>query len=77
MVCKKFYFKNMGNFPQKQLLDECQKLNNVENVKDLLQQGMNINIVNHENGACALHHAAKWSDSSMIKFLIASGISVM
>ena len=66
----------MGNYLQKQLINDCQKLNNVKAVKTLLQQGARINIVDQENGACGLHYAAKRSDASMIEFLIEQGIYV-
>ena len=66
----------MDNDYQTPLLRSCQEANNVNNVTVLLRHGADINKTNKEYGACALHYAAKFSDKSMIEFLIGKGISV-
>ena len=64
------------NDSQTPLLWACKNVNNTENVAVLLQYEADFNRSNKQHGACALHYAAKYSDSRLIKFLIARGISV-
>ena len=64
----------MKNSEEQQLLYECQEPNYVKNVKALLSQKVSFSIAG-QDGTCALHYAAKFSDESMIDFLIGQGIS--
>ena len=76
LIKKKISVNVMDNDNRTPLLWACQKVNNVDNVTALLRHEADLNKTNKEYGACALHYAAKFSDKSMIEFLIGKGISV-
>ena len=58
------------------LLWGCQNKKTIENATLLLKYSAEINVINKEHGACALHYAAKHSDKEMIQFLLERGVDV-
>ena len=58
------------------LMWACKSKNNAENVSTLIQYGADVNATTEINGTSALHIAAPYSDSEVIKTLLKQGVSI-
>ena len=66
----------VNNDNQTPLMWACSIKNNISNVATLLEHGANVHISSKEDGASALHFAAKYSDREVIERLLKFNASV-
>ena len=66
----------VNNDNQTPLMWACSVKNNIRNVTTLLEHGADVNVANKEDGASALHFAAKYADQEIIESLLKANASI-
>ena len=76
LLYRNFLVNSTDNDNETPLIWAFQNKNKIENVNLLLKYGAEINVINKEHGACALHYAGKHSDKEVIQLFLERGVAV-